>query len=160
MTITTRLAKGAPLTFAEMDANFTTIAALINAGFNYGPDNGTVNALVITLTSPPASYIDGMNFSTKILVTNTGASTLNVNSLGVKNIYDEAGNTLKAGTLVAGQIITFVYNSSLNSGLGGFNVFILNASNVPVVPSVNNSATNVASQLLNIGSATGANFVG
>jgi hypothetical protein len=160
MTIVTRLAKGAPLTFAEMDGNFTTIAGLINAGFNYALDSGSLNTLVLTLATPPASYIDGMNFSAKVANTNTGAATLNINGLGAKNIYDGAGNLVTAGVLVAGQIYTFVYNSSLNSGLGGFNAFIPNATNVPVVSTTNNPGITVGTQLANLGSATGATNVG
>jgi hypothetical protein len=133
MSIVTRLGKGAPLTFAEMDGNFTTIAGLINAGFNYSTDIGTLNALAITLATPPALYIDGMNFSVKVANTTTSTATLNINGLGVKNIYDEAGILLTAGTLLAGQIYTFVYNSSLGSGAGGFTAFIPNPTNIPWV---------------------------
>jgi hypothetical protein len=160
MSIVTRLGKGAPLTFAEMDGNFTTIAGLINAGFNYSLDIGSLNALAITLTTPPASYIDGMNFSVKVANTTTSTSTLNINGLGAKNIYDEAGNLLTAGTLNAGQIYTFVYNASLNSGAGGFNAFIPNATNVPVAATTNNTGTTVAQQLINLGSATGVTNTG
>lgn len=56
MSIVTRLAKGAPLTFAEMDGNFTTIAGLINAGFNYAIDTGPLNTLQITLATPSFIY--------------------------------------------------------------------------------------------------------
>lgn len=60
-----------------------------------------------------------MNFSTKVANTTTGTATLNINGLGAKNIYDEYNTLLPAKVLQAGQIYTFVYNSSLNSGAGG-----------------------------------------
>jgi hypothetical protein len=150
MSIVTRLAKGAPLTFAEMDGNFTTIAGLINAGFNYAVDTGSLNALQITLASPPTLYIDGMNFSTKVANTTTSTSTLQVNALGAKNIYDEYGVLLPAGLLVAGQIYTFVYNSSLNSGAGGFNTYLSNTTTQPYLPPGTGAiSTTVASDLNN-----------
>lgn len=160
MSIVTRLAKGAPLTFAEMDGNFTTIAGLINAGFNYAVDTGSLNAIQITLATPPSLYVDGMNFSTKIANTTTSTATLQVNALGTKNIYDEYGTLLPAGLLVAGQIYTFVYNSSLNSGSGGFNTYLTNTATQPTLTTTNNPGTTVGAQLTNIGSTTGATNIG
>jgi hypothetical protein len=160
MSIVTRLGKGAPLTFAEMDGNFTTIAGLINAGFNYAVDTGSLNAIQITLATPPSLYVDGMNFSTKIANTTTSTSTLQVNALGAKNIYDEYGTLLPAGLLVAGQIYTFVYNSSLNSGSGGFNTYLTNTATQPTLATINNPGTTVGTQLTNIGSTTGATNIG
>lgn len=79
-----------------------------------------------------------MNFSTKVANTTTGTATLNINGLGAKNIYDEYNTLLPAKVLQAGQIYTFVYNSSLNSGAGGFNTYVANAVTEPYAATTNN----------------------
>jgi hypothetical protein len=43
---------------------------------------------------------------------NTGASTVNVNSLGLRNLYDESGNALAASFLETSAYYNFIYVSS------------------------------------------------
>lgn len=47
----------------------------------------------------PASYVDGMRVRWRPSANNTGAATINVNSLGAKSIVDEAAAALVAGDL-------------------------------------------------------------
>jgi len=81
----------------------------ILASANYAPDTGSTNAYaVLTAISVPA-YVDGLRISVKIANTNTGASTLNYNTLGIKNITLQNGAALSGGELQVGGVYDFEY---------------------------------------------------
>lgn len=63
----------------------------------------SVNALILDLPLNAPAYTVGMVVRFKAAATNTGAATINVDGLGVKNIYKISGGTI--GALVAGDII-------------------------------------------------------
>lgn len=72
----------------------------------------TVNAtgtdtLTVTLDPVPASYFTNMTVVFKAAATNTGAVTLNVNSLGAKNVYKASSGAL--GALAAGDLTIGAY---------------------------------------------------
>jgi hypothetical protein len=54
----------------------------------YGVTTGVANTYALTLNPAATSYVDGMIISAKINVNSTGASTINVDGLGAKSIYD------------------------------------------------------------------------
>lgn len=93
---------------------------LLNPYFTgYGAASGT-NTITATVGKASA-YFNGMSVSLKMANTTTGAATLNVNSIGALNMYYADGVTqLAAGALIQNGIYDFIYNSSLNSGAGGF----------------------------------------
>lgn len=67
---------------------------------------------VVTLSPVPTSLTNGMLIRVKVDVGNTGAATLNPNSLGaitIKKAYDQ---DLVTGDIEANQIIDLVYNST------------------------------------------------
>src|SRR5262245_42903109 len=68
---------------------------------HYGVDTGTKNNLQINLQPAPDAYYDGMFLFVVPAVSNDGASTANVNSLGARNIVRRGGDPLAAGDLVA-----------------------------------------------------------
>jgi hypothetical protein len=132
----------AGMIFAGMEAIFVydgTNMQLINA-FNgttfqngtyiYFADSGAADAYVITATPAPAAYVTGMRFFVLIANSNTGASTINVNSLGVKSIKDRNGTTLTANDLKAGQVAELVYDGTnfqvvnFTAGAGSSAVFV------------------------------------
>ena len=80
---------------------------------NYAIDSGTANALVVTLNPVPTAYTDGMVVNMRKNASNNTSSivTINVNSLGVKNIKDTDGNAIKPNTLIANKNYTLIYNS-------------------------------------------------
>lgn len=75
-----------------------------NNPFCYAAAGGTANALTATFTPAPTAYAAGQRFLIKAAYTNTGAATINVNSLGAKNIYKSSGGSI--GALAAGDIIS------------------------------------------------------
>jgi hypothetical protein len=88
----------------------------------YAPDTGAANAYVVTLAPVPLAYADGNMVNFKALNTNTLASTINVNALGVKAIVRGDGTPLQANDIVAGRVYTVIYDGvsfQLASGSGG-----------------------------------------
>lgn len=86
-------------------------AAPASNGIPYVPSTGSANAYVVTVVGA-STYTEGMALAVKINISNTGASTINVNGLGAKVIKDSKGQDLKAGTLTANSIYTLRYNGT------------------------------------------------
>lgn len=78
----------------------------------YVADTGAANAYVATLSPAAAELIAGMVARVKITTTNTTASTLNVNGLGVKSVVQSNGGAVTQGMLLAGSIVEFIYNGT------------------------------------------------
>jgi hypothetical protein len=78
-------------------------------------DSGTADAYALTRIigtfKSPKAYFDGMSVSFVVGNSNTGASTINVVSLGSKAITDDFGNALTGGELVAGKYVTLRYDA-------------------------------------------------
>lgn len=73
---------------------------------------GTATALVLTFVQAPPAYTKGVIYRFWAHITNTGAVTLNVNSLGAKAILSSRGEALSAGQLAIGELIEVVYDGS------------------------------------------------
>jgi hypothetical protein len=78
----------------------------------YAADAGATDTYVITLSMPPAAYYTGMTILFKAATANTGAATINVNSLGAKALVDKDNNALVTGAISAGQYIFAVYDGT------------------------------------------------
>lgn len=99
-------------TGASLSATPAINAATIQkASWIYAADSGAANAYVVTLAPVPAAYTTGMMIAVKISAANTAASTINVNSLGAKNIYFK-GAALSGGELVTGDIVWLAYDGT------------------------------------------------
>ena len=78
----------------------------------YGVTTGSANTYAVTLNPVPSAYTEGMGVEIKVNVSNTGASTINVNSLGAKSILNSKGAALTAGKLTLNSIVTLRYNGT------------------------------------------------
>ena len=101
-----------------------TVSNAISAGFDklpteielklgttrYAVDTGAADAYIVTLPYVP-TLTDGFNLSFKTVNANTGASTINVNSLGIKSIVNTDGSALVAGTFGVNAIVIIAYES-------------------------------------------------
>lgn len=88
---------------------------------DYAADAGSTDAYAITVTPAITAYATGQIFTFKANTINTGAATLNVNSLGAKTIKKNGNTDLATGDIAASQIIVVVYdgtNMQLQSGIG------------------------------------------
>jgi hypothetical protein len=94
-------------------ANFPVLADML-VGFTYtATTTGTANTYAAAVSAKVTSYLDHLRLSLRINATNTGASTVNVNSLGAKAIKAPDGSDLSTGDILSGKDILIEYNSSL-----------------------------------------------
>ena len=109
-------AQAGPIPLSQLDTNFSQLVTAVNntATFtNYAADSGTANSYAIAFSSPTTvSYAAGLTLQFLAGNTNTGASTLNVNGLGAQTIVGPTGSALTAGAIVAGTVISVVYNGT------------------------------------------------
>lgn len=70
------------------------------------------DAYSITVTPVPTTYADGDRYAFTADVGNTGAASINVNSLGVKTIKNAYGLDLITGDIKAGQTVVIAYDNS------------------------------------------------
>lgn len=83
-------------------------------GLVYAADGGSNDTYAITLAVAPEAYSDivGLPIAFKANTINTGAATLNVNSLGAKTIKKFNNEDLADGDIEAGQIVTVAYDGT------------------------------------------------
>ena len=82
-------------------------------------DSGAADAYVLSALASkqsPTSYADGMRIRFVVGNSNTGASTINVATLGAKSIVNSQGNPLVGGELLVGASVILGYRS----GAGNF----------------------------------------
>lgn len=90
----------------------------------FGADAGSTDTYAVTLTPVPAAYVTGGHYRFKANTANTGACTVNFNSLGAKTIKKAAGGIttdLVDNDIRAGQWVDLVYdgtNMQMQSLLG------------------------------------------
>lgn len=88
-------------------------SAIIGGISSYAVDTGAANAYVISIAPATlVAYTDGMTLLFKASNANTGASTINLNSLGLRSIVRPDGTSLVADDIVAGQICQISYNAT------------------------------------------------
>lgn len=100
---------------ANLDADFTAVANSVNDAntySNFALDTGAANAYVVTFAGLTTTYSAGLRIQFLALNANTGASTLNVNTQGVRNIVFQNGTALTANTIIANSIIDVMYDGS------------------------------------------------
>ena len=110
---------GVPSVAISGAADSTQVAA---SGYFYqAVPTGTANAIVLTLSPVPPSLAPGMVVRFRVATTNTGAVTLNVNSLGVKSVYKRNSMEIAAGEFCSGLMVEVIYDSSADAWfwLGG-----------------------------------------
>jgi hypothetical protein len=66
----------------------------------------------VALSKAPSAYTAGLQVRFLAANANTGASTLNVNGLGVKNLRRQDGTALRAGDILAGMPVSATYNGT------------------------------------------------
>lgn len=101
---------------SDLDANFTRVNTVVNSWntyANYVADTGAANAYVVTCPANiTATLAAGLRVQFKATNANTGASTLNVNATGVKNILNIDGSNLLAGQIPANGIVDVLFDGT------------------------------------------------
>lgn len=87
------------------------------AGGDYYTESGAANAYVCAAVGSkqaPTEYSNGMRVRFMVGNANTGASTINVNALGVKDIKRDDGSALTAGDLAQNDYVMLQFDSGNN----------------------------------------------
>lgn len=109
---------GAPILLDKLSNKISQSAAdaryvrLANQIFWEGTDTGSANVYAIAPTSAPAAYATGQVFGFTPTHANTGASTLNVSSLGAKSILMPDGSALLQNAMVTTGFYLAQYNGT------------------------------------------------
>lgn len=77
-----------------------------------GTNAGVVNAYTVTTGRALGAYSANMGIVFTPTITNTGASSINVDSIGTLNILSVSGAALVAGDLVSGNTYLAIYNGT------------------------------------------------
>ena len=87
--------------------------ATVLANALYCPDtSGAANTITCIPTVPPSAYTVGQSFAVKLANTVTGATTINVNTLGAVAVTKNGATPLAANDLVAGGIYLMTYDGT------------------------------------------------
>ncbi len=103
---------GGPDTNLDMLAQ--TIAGYMTSAMIY-QDSGSADIYTLSISSnlkTISSYEDGMLVAFDAGNDNTGASTVNIAGIGIKDITTPDGTDLEAGVILAGKFTAIVYSSS------------------------------------------------
>lgn len=95
-------------------------------------DTGSANTYAIALTPAVTAYVAGQVFHFKAANASSGASTLNVNALGAKNIKKKNDQDIAAGDIEQNAIVSVIYDgtsfqmlSQLGTSAGSMSSFTL-----------------------------------
>ena len=83
-------------------------------------NGGVADAYTATHDEKQVAYEDGTRVYFKVDVTNTGASTLNIDAVGSRKILYADNSELAAGDLVADRYYSLIYNADADTGTGAF----------------------------------------
>ena len=92
----------------KCNTNYSDTDALLTAKAT----TGSANAYVLTTTLSLAAYVTGQSFLIIPNFTNSGAATINVDTLGAKNIKKNGATALVSGDLVSGTIYRIAYDGT------------------------------------------------
>lgn len=142
--------------FAAVQAGFAKLPgkeALELDMVTYVVDTGAADAVAVALTPTLTSYVTGLKVRVKILATNTGSATLNIDSLGVVPIKRLDGNDVEATDLTAGDIHEFIYDGTNFVMISTSRVVMARAASPGAVPVSlgGTGATTAVGALTNLG---------
>ena len=83
----------------------------INGSLSSG---GSSNAFTVTSSRTIASLVDGTRLTFRANHSITGAATLNLNTLGAKDIKRFNGSALASGDIISGQPVDVIFSSALD----------------------------------------------
>ena len=89
---------------------FTSMSTF--AGFNYAADAGSTDDYAVTYSPALSAYVTGGMYLFKAATANTGAATININSLGAKTIVKAVNTTLANNDILANMFCVVVYDGT------------------------------------------------
>ena len=86
------------------------VAQAQDGSTTYAVAGGSANALTVTLAPAITAYVEGQAVVFSAASNNTAAATINVNSVGAKNLLRKDGSSLKVNDLQADFVYTAIYD--------------------------------------------------
>lgn len=100
------------LAAASSSTDAVDVASLQNSALSYASATNAGSAYSVSLAVAPVAYSAGLMLTFKASAANSGATTLNVNGLGPKNVFKYATQALAANDIASGQTVTVMYDGS------------------------------------------------
>lgn len=144
---------GATTTFSGGVVSVTNIASTTWGLFGIG--RGAANTYTVQLDPYQSSYNLGLSLLLQPSATNTGASTLNVNGLGTKNIKGKWGTNPLPGDIRPGVLSRLVYDGANFQLLNPQQARIEPASTTPANIVIDGTCPNTSWSTLYLGHITG-----
>lgn len=91
---------------------YASAAQIQDGALIYGGTSSGTNTITCSLTPAITAYVTGMVIRFVAGGANTGAATINVNSVGAKDIKKDVSSALVANDIVTGQLVTLVYDGT------------------------------------------------
>ena len=116
------------------------VSQIQNSSYSTLSSVAGTNTITASLTPAPAAYANNQRFMFIAANTNTGAVTININSLGAKAIKKLGTQALVSGEIVAGRFIEIIYdgtNFQLVGGASGSSsdyVFLSTSDHLSITP--------------------------
>lgn len=107
--------------------HYAAVGQAQDGALTYGSVGGTGDAITLTLSPSPSAYAAGQKFTFVASAANTGAATINVNSLGAKAIKRNVSTALNAGDIPNGGVVILEYD--------GTNFQLLNPATIGAITS-------------------------
>lgn len=92
--------------------DFAILSQIQGSSFSYAVATGSAGNFIVALTPPATSYTSGMVVRFQSNQSTTGATTINVNGLGVINIKKNTNLATQSGDLLTNQLVTLVYDGT------------------------------------------------
>jgi hypothetical protein len=96
---------------AAAKTDYASAGQIIDGDLLYAAASGT-NTYTATMTVSPGAYAAGQVYNLKVTNANTGAATINLNTLGAKSITKNGTTALAAGDIPANSMITISYDGT------------------------------------------------
>ena len=97
---------------AAARTDYSATGQVQDSSFLYAADSGSSNTYSITLSPAVTAYAAGQIFHFKAANANSGASTLNVNSVGAKTIVKDVNTALASGDISQHEICSVIYDGT------------------------------------------------
>ena len=97
---------------ATVRTMYASAGQVQDSAFTYLTSPAGTNTMTAIASLGMSAYVTGQRFFFVAPATNTGASTLNINSIGIKSITKSGTTALVAGDITSGAIIQVVYDGT------------------------------------------------
>lgn len=126
MGLPTAFAAVTSATGAQLDANFNAVGKIGGIPCTVSGTNSITMTPRTGITPTIAAYADGMQFAGVFAASNNAATILRIGALALLSAYKDTAAgviALSGGECVIGCAFTAVYDSTLNTGAGGWHIY-------------------------------------